>query len=82
MNLHPQVICALLVVLKAVVLSLLIIAVLSVAIFIIPESGSGLGIALAIFNVMWAGAAFLVFLPCLLIVAAVLASVQSKNQVA
>lgn len=82
MNQRPTVIRALVVVLEATVLALLATAVFSVVVFIITAPGNGWGMALTIFNTMWAGLAFLAFLPCLLIAAAVLASFQRKNQAA
>jgi hypothetical protein len=67
------------VMIEASILGLLATAIFFVVIFIIPAPGNGWGVAFALFNTMWTGVAFLAFLPCLLIVALILAWLQKKR---
>ena len=78
----PTIFRGMLVILEAIGLALLATVALSVAVFIIPAPVNGWGMALALFNTMWASVAFLAFLPCLLIAATVLACLQRNNQIA
>jgi hypothetical protein len=68
------------VIIEASLLALLATAILFIIIFIIPAPGNGWGMAFALFNTMWAGVAFLAFLPCLLIAALILAWFQKNHQ--
>lgn len=81
MNWHPTIIRGMLVAFEATVLALLMTAVFFAVIFVIPALGNGWGMAIALFNTMWAGLAFLAFLPCLLIAAIVLAHFQKTERI-
>lgn len=82
MNWNPTIIRGILVAFEATVLALLMTTVVFGVIFVIPAPGNGWGMAIALFDTMWAGLSFLAFFPCLLIAAIILAYFQRNNQIA
>lgn len=76
---HPTIWRGLLVALEALLVALLATAVFNIAIFVIPFLGNGWGMAFALFNALRAGAVFLVFSPCLLLAAAIVAHLQASS---